>query len=125
MATSFETETNAHNAPTVPSRNNIEWAEAVVKWTREPFIEVLMFPGDDCDESLMQLFKGDFIEVSPRHRTENWCLCRAGHVMGWLNLNDVKFIIPQKRPKAPEPQPEVKNQKKALVSRLIGFFTKG
>lgn len=123
VTTSFERETtNSHNAPTMPSHSNIDWADAVVKWTRDAYIDVLMFPGDDCDESLTQVFKGDFIQVSPRHRTEHWCLCRSGHMMGWVNLNDVKFIIHHKTPPEPPALAEERNSKKALVSRLIGFF---
>lgn len=111
---------NENNAPTIPSRN-IEWSDAVVKWTREPFIDILMFPGDDCDETLAQVFKGDFIQVSPRHRTKQWCLVRSGHMLGWINMQNVRFIIPNQHAEAPR---EDVKPKKALVSRLIGFFKK-
>jgi hypothetical protein len=109
-----------YNAPTMPSRK-IEWADAIVKWTREPFIDVLMFPGDDCSESLAQIFKGDFIQLSPRHRTKQWCLIRAGHLMGWVNVQDVKFMVHGQQ--APPPR-ETRKPKRALVSRLINFFKK-
>lgn len=141
MATSsFEPETNSYNAPTIPSHNNIDWADAVVKWTRAASIDILLFPSEDCAESLTQVFKGDFVQVSPKHRSEHWCLCRAGHMMGWVDLNDVKFIIPNQHHEAAKPEPQVYETaqvrqavaappaeppaKRALVSRLIGFFKK-
>jgi hypothetical protein len=114
----------------------------------------MMFPSEECRESLTQIFKGDFVQVSPRHRSEYWGLCRAGHMMGWVNLNDIKFIVqrqqhyeamrhepepqvvhaqaahpvvhakPAQQFAEPEPVQEERPSKRALVSRLIGFFKK-
>ena len=110
-----------YNAPTIPSRN-IEWADAIIKWTREEAVDVLMFPGDDCDESLVQVYKGDFIQISPRHRNKDWCLVRSGHLLGWVSMQDVRFMVhgQQTAPRNIEDD----KPKKALVSRLIGFFKK-
>jgi hypothetical protein len=123
MPPPLETEINTHNAPTIPSHHQIQWADAIVKWTRDSFIEVLTIPHDDCGESLAQVFKGDFVQVSPRHHTRQWCLCRVGYMMGWLNMNDVKFMIHSQQLEPPQAE-EDKSPKRALVSRLIGFFKK-
>ena len=83
---------NEHKSPTL-SRNHLGWVDAIVKWTRGNSIELRMYPSNESGENMMQIYKGDLIQVSPKHRREDWCLVQVGHVMGWLNTNDVKFLM--------------------------------
>jgi hypothetical protein len=137
---------SSHSSPTLP-RNHVGWAEAIVKWTRGECVDLWMYPSTtESGESLMRVYKGDFIQVSPRHRKEEWCLAQVGHVMGWLNTTDIKFLMqstgavierPTQTAIAPSqsalaieedtkpalpPKPE--NPKKLMLQKLIGFFNK-
>lgn len=139
---------SSHSSPTLP-RNHIGWAEAIVKWTRGEHVDLWMYPSHEGGESLMRVYKGDFIQVSPKHRKEEWCLAQVGHVMGWLNTTDIKFLMQNtgsaviERPAytAPAPAQSVlaieeetkpalapkvaaENPKKQMLQKLISFFNK-
>ena len=140
---------SSHSSPTLP-RNHVGWTEAIVKWTRGECIDLWMYPSHEGNESLMQVYKGDMIQVSPKHRKEEWCLAQVGHVMGWLNTNNVKLLIQNQAPvierptqtgyaptsinaavqameedtqPALPPQPKAEEPaKKAMLQKLISFF---
>src|SRR5688572_11777830 len=88
---------SSHTSPTLP-RNHVGWAEAIVKWTRGDCTELWMYPSHEGNESLMTVYKGDMIQVSPKHRKEEWCLAQVGHVMGWLNTNNIKLLMQAQSP---------------------------
>jgi hypothetical protein len=105
-----------------------------------------MYPSHEGGESLMRVYKGDLIQVSPKHRKEEWCLAQVGHVMGWLNTTDIKFLMqstgavierPMQTAFAPsqsasaieeDTKPALplkpENPKKAMLQKLISFFAK-
>lgn len=139
---------SSHSSPTLP-RNHVGWVEAIVKWTRGEYVDLWMYPSAEGGESLMRVYKGDFIQVSPKHRKEEWALAQVGHVMGWFNTNDIKFLMQAsssaviERPTFTAPartatqtataieedtQPALpakpENPKKAMLQKLIGFFAK-
>lgn len=91
---------------TLPNRN-MEWADAVVKWTRYDYVAVYDYPTTQDSDTVMEIYKGDMIHVSLRYRREDWCLCQIGHVLGWVFLQDVRFIVPgmrSSRRKRPRPR---------------------
>lgn len=86
-------QTQADNRATLPNRN-MEWAEAIVKWTRYDYVAVYDYPTTQDSKTVMEIYKGDMLQVSLRYRREDWCLCQVGHVLGWVFLQDVRFIVP-------------------------------
>lgn len=99
MSNNHQTQTD--NRATLPNRN-MEWAEAIVKWTRYDYVAVYDYPTTQDSETVMEIYKGDLLQVSLRYRREDWCLCQVGHVLGWVFLQDVRFIVPgMKNPRPP------------------------
>jgi hypothetical protein len=88
---------SSHTSPTLP-RNHVGWTEAIVKWTRGEYVDLWMYPSHEGNETLMKVYKGDMIQVSPKHRKEEWCLAQVGHVMGWLNTQNVKLLVQNQAP---------------------------
>lgn len=93
-------DSDEHN--TLP-RKNVEWIEAIVKWTRYDYVAMYDYPTTENSDTVKEIFKGDTVQVSRRYRREDWCLCRVGHVLGWVFLKDVRFIV--QGASAPRPQP--------------------
>lgn len=96
-----------HN--TLP-RKNVEWLEAIVKWTRYDYVAMYDYPTTNNSDTVMEVFKGDTVQISRRYRREDWCLCRIGHVLGWVFLQDVRFIVqgasaPRPKQRKPRTQP--------------------
>ena len=87
---SGEQYSDEHN--TLP-RKNVEWLEAIVKWTRYDYVAMYDYPTTNNSETVMEVFKGDTVQISRRYRREDWCLCRVGHILGWVFLRDVRFIV--------------------------------
>lgn len=139
---------SSHSSPTLP-RNHVGWTEAIVKWTRGECTELWMYPSHESNESMVVVYKGDLIQVSLKHRKEEWCLAQVGHVMGWLNTNNIKLLMqshspvierPMQTAFAPHstqsiraieedtqpaaPPPRAENSKKDMLQKLISFFKK-
>lgn len=93
-------DSDEHN--TLP-RKNVEWIEAIVRWTRYDYVAMYDYPTTENSDTVKEIFKGDTVQVSRRYRREDWCLCRVGHVLGWVFLKDVRFIV--QGASAPRPQP--------------------
>ncbi|MGB7338581.1 MAG: hypothetical protein WBC91_06800 [Phototrophicaceae bacterium] len=79
-------------------RNNVEWVEAIVKWSRYEYVAVYDYPATSNSEAIMGIYKGDMVQISRRYRREDWCLCQIGHVLGWVFLDDVRFLVRGARP---------------------------
>jgi hypothetical protein len=138
---------SSHSSPTLP-RNHVGWSEAIVKWTRGEHVDLWMYPSHESNETLMAVYKGDMIQVSLKHRKEEWCLAQVGHVMGWLNTNNIKLLMQTHSPVIERPTqtafapnsmqsaqsieedtqpatpPKVENHQKAMLQKLISFFKK-
>ncbi|MEM9952761.1 MAG: hypothetical protein AAF846_14230 [Chloroflexota bacterium] len=100
-------ETDEHN--TLP-RKNVEWAEAIVKWTRYDYVAVYDYPTLKNSEQVMEIYIGDMVNISKRYRREDWCLVQVGHILGWVFLQDVRFMtqgMRAPRPKSRVPQPRI------------------
>lgn len=74
-------------------QNNAEWAEAIVKWSRYDYVAVYDYPTTNNSEAIAGIYKGDMVQISRRYRREDWCLCRIGHALGWVFLDDVRFLV--------------------------------
>jgi|GEM_PF-6708215 len=74
-------------------RKNADWREAIVKWTRYDYVALYDYPTTNESETVMEIYKGDMVQVSARFKRGDWCLCQVGHVLGWVFLKDVRFIV--------------------------------
>ena len=79
-------------------RSNAEWAEAIVKWSRYEYVAVYDYPTTGNSEAIMGIYKGDMVQISRRYRRADWCLCRIGHALGWVFLDDVQFLVRGAKP---------------------------
>lgn len=102
--------THQHNEH--PSQRNMEWVEAIVRWTRYEYVEIYEYPSTDGDP-VMTVYTGDMVQVSRKFHRGDWCLCQVGHVLGWVFLKDVKFLVEGKRPRR-RPRPAEQMNTNAL-----------
>lgn len=82
--------------------NTVNWIEAIIKWTRYDYVAIYDYPTLKNSEQVMTVYKGDFVQIIKRYRGEDWCLVRAGHVFGWVHLQDVRFITRRGKPPRPK-----------------------
>lgn len=92
MSTCEEDIREMDNHVTLP-RKNADWREAIVKWTRYDYVAIYDYPTTNESETVMEIYKGDMVQVSSRFKRGDWCLCQVGHVLGWVFLKDVRFIV--------------------------------
>jgi hypothetical protein len=123
----------------IVTEKTVFWAETIVRWTRNTAADVRVEPTDERGAVLAQIHRGDMIQVRTDIKRGDWVPCRAGHVTGWLNTQEVKLIrtgmsptkevIYVQSPSVTESASngngvEAKNQNKSnLIQRLIKFFT--
>lgn len=102
---SFQQDNYEDERVTLP-RRNMEWVEAIVKWTRYDYVAMYDYPTIEDHDIVMEIYTGDMLHVSKRYRREDWCLCQIGHVIGWVYLKDVRFIFrsPARTADRPEQQ---------------------
>lgn len=91
MAKSPQDEMQRYNSPTMP-RRNVDWIEVIVKWTRYDHVAIYDYPTTTGSETLVRVYTGDMMVVSRKYRKDDWCLCQAGHMLGWVFLKDLKFM---------------------------------
>ncbi|MGJ3238869.1 MAG: hypothetical protein ACFE0Q_09205 [Anaerolineae bacterium] len=100
IETDQTTPVGSEHKMTLP-RRSVEWSEAIVKWTRYDYVQLYDYPTTHNSEVVLEIHKGDMVQVSRRYRREDWCLCQVGHVLGWVFLGDVRFLVQGAR--APRP----------------------
>lgn len=100
---------NLDRGVTIPQQS-AEWVEAIVKWTRYDYVAVYDYPTTENSDTVTEMFNGDMLQVSRRYRRGDWCLCRVGHVLGWVFLKDVRFIVQG----APPPRPNTRRPKERV-----------
>ncbi|MEO1646445.1 MAG: hypothetical protein AAFR67_14735 [Chloroflexota bacterium] len=93
---------------------NMEWIEAIVRWTRYDYVEIYEYPSTDESNPVMTVYTGDMVKVSRKFHRDDWCLCQAGHVLGWVFLKDVKFLVQGRRPRRSIPRPAERMNTNAL-----------
>jgi len=116
MSYEIEDQSPSEDHNTLP-RQNVEWVEAIVKWTRYDHVAVYNYPTTHNSETVMEIYKGDMLQVSRRYRREDWCLCQIGHVLGWVFLQDVRFIV--QGAKSPRPQRQQRTETQNTYQGLI------
>jgi hypothetical protein len=130
MATVSPSQSEITLTSTTPEKT-ILWIEAIVRWAHPDGANVRLLPDVERGNSLLQIHRGDMIQVRTDLKHNDWVPCRVGHVTGWLNISDVKLIQtgapPTKevvRLQTPPPQAiDVETQRKAtLIQKLIRFF---
>jgi hypothetical protein len=123
----------------VVTEKTVFWAETIVRWTRGTAADIRVEPTAERGAVLAQIHRGDMIQVRTDIKRDEWVPCRAGHVTGWLNTQEVKLIrtgmSPTKEVIYVQSPPiaentrngnggEAQNQHKSnLIQRLIKFFT--
>jgi len=88
-----------------PAHQNMQWIEAIVRWTRYEYVEIYEYPSTDESHPVMTVYTGDMVKVSRKFQRDDWCLCQVGHVLGWVFLKDVKFLVQGRRPRRRLPRP--------------------
>jgi hypothetical protein len=124
----------------------VEWRAAIVRYTRDSYSCIRLFPDETRGQVLTQIYRGDMIQVCMNFQKDRWRVCRSGHVMGWLDMSDVKLLMREKQPDPINEEPirpiqpiaaqssietqetlaaHTSAERRSLVQRLIGFFSKG
>ena len=123
----------------VVTEKTVYWAETIVRWTRGVAADIRVEPTIERGTVLTQIHRGDMIQVRTDIKRGDWVPCRAGHMTGWLNTQEVKLIrtgmSPTKEVIYVEPPPvaepltngssvdTTKFHRISLIQRLIKFFT--
>lgn len=129
-----------HDAPTVP---HVEWRVAIVRYTQGSCCNIRLFPDETRGQVLAQIYRGDMIQVCLTFKKDNWRICRCGHITGWLDTSTVKLLMRETqhestneeptqpvKPVAAQPESHARQsasasaERRSLVQRLIGFFSK-